>query len=84
MESLEAVELAMALEECCGAGGFEIDPETTLGDLHWRMIQQECQRRPPPMRSGPIWRDSLKNKGFRRPKSSSKRGSSTLYCEMIS
>jgi hypothetical protein len=47
MESLEAVELAMALEECCGAGGFEIDPETTLGDLHWRMIQQECQRRPP-------------------------------------
>jgi|HubBroStandDraft_6_1064221.scaffolds.fasta_scaffold499595_2 hypothetical protein len=57
MESLEAVELAMALEECCGAGGFEIDPETTLGDLHWRMIQQECQRRPPRRSADAIWAD---------------------------
>jgi hypothetical protein len=57
MESLDAVELAMALEECCGDGEFEVDPETTLGDLHWRMIQQECQRRPPRRSADAIWAD---------------------------
>ena len=57
MESLDAVELVMALEESCDAGGFEIDPKTTLGDLHWWMIQRESQKRPPRRSAGAIWAD---------------------------
>jgi len=55
MMSLDVVELVTVLEEFTGVEGDWIDPETTLGDLHWLLVRRERERSHPRRSSEELW-----------------------------